>query len=124
MLCAFIYRLSADSPLYILADYINTHIICGTITVHFHEKIIFMYAVGICNPTRRIADWSSPLLGTYPLVRKGPRPEVSTSLTLLAIGSGDMGYSGYKVRNSANDCSVPVPLSFALQWSVVISPSM
>ena len=73
-----------------------------------------MYAVGICNPARRIADWSSLLLGTYPLVRKGPRPEVGTSLTFLAIGSGDMGYSGYKVRNSANDCPVPVPISFAL----------
>ena len=67
----------------------------------YHDNIIFMEVWGICKPAKCVADWSSPLLGTYPLVRKTPRPEVGTSITLLATGSGDMGYSGLEVRNSA-----------------------
>ena len=49
---------------------------------------------GVCEPT-------TSLLGTYTLVRKAPRSEVGTSLTILATGSEDMGYSGEKVRNAA-----------------------
>ena len=55
----------------------------------------------ICKPARSVAAWSSPLIDTYPLVRKGPRPEVGTSLTHLATGNEDTGCSGHKVRNSA-----------------------
>ena len=55
----------------------------------------------LIQPAKCVADRSSLLLGTYPVVRKGPRPEVGTSLTILATGSGGMGYSGHKVRNSA-----------------------
>ena len=58
---------------------------------------------GICKPARTVADWSSPLLGTYPKVRKGTRPEICPSLTPLATGSEDTGYSGHKVRNSVKD---------------------
>ena len=61
-----------------------------------------MYAWGICKPSKSVADWSSPLLGTYSWsVRKGQRPEICTSLTVLAICNRDRGYSGHKVTNSA-----------------------
>ena len=62
-----------------------------------------MYAWGIFKPATSVAEWSSSLLGTYPLVRKTPRPEIWSSLTLLATGSGDLGYSGPEVGNSACD---------------------
>ena len=66
--------------------------------MYCYDKIIFMEVRVICEPTTSVADWSSPLLGTYPIVRKALRPEVGTLLTTLATGSGDMGYSAPKLE--------------------------
>ena len=67
--------------------------------MNFDDKVIFMDACGIHSPAKCVADLSSPLLamGTYPIVRKGPRPEIWTLSTLITIGRRDMVYSGHKV---------------------------
>ena len=70
--------------------------------MYFNDKLIFMEAWGFCEPARSVADWSCPLRSTYLPIRKTPRPEIGTSLTVLASGSEDIRYSGQKVRNLAN----------------------
>ena len=57
----------------------------------YHDQLIFMEVWDIRKLARGVANWSSLLWGTYLHVRKNPQPEVGTSLTILATGSGDMG---------------------------------
>ena len=40
---------------------------------------------GLYSPAKCIAALFSPLYSTYPVVRKGTRPEICTSSTVVAI---------------------------------------
>ena len=54
----------------------------------------------ICKSAKWVADWAGLLLDTYPQVRKGPRQEICTSLTVLVtvVGMGGVADRNLEIR--------------------------